>query len=106
MLFRLFVEASVDYYIREKRITVVRGESGRQPELGKRVELALAHLRAGNSEARQALKSVQTAFSEKHGLFALATLHEYVHNPSWQPVPDNLRIHFDNYAEFLRLLWE
>lgn len=107
MLFRLFVEASVDQYNERKGVTLPpAGRDGFQPRLSVRLEAAFEHVRVNNPPAKQALRSVKAAFGERHGLFALATLHDYVHNPTWQPVPDNLRTHWDNYSEFLRLLWE
>jgi hypothetical protein len=106
MLFRLFVEASVDHYNEDRKVPITRDRDGHLPPLSVRVEAALQHVRVNNPPAKQALKNVKTAFGERHGLFTLATLHEYAHNPTWQPVPDNLRTHWDNYSEFLRLLWE
>jgi hypothetical protein len=106
MLFRLFVEASIDQYNDRKGIALPPGRDGFGPKLGVRLEAALEHVRVNNPKEKQALKNVKAALGERNGLFALATLHEYVHNPTWQPVPDNLRTHWDNYSDFLRLLWE
>jgi hypothetical protein len=69
-------------------------------------ERAIKHLEASKGDTvKRAIKPVRAAFSSPGGLFSLATLHEYVHNPQWHPVPSELRRHWDNYEPFLALLW-
>lgn len=104
MLFRLFFEASVDQYLNRHHAQPARDKFGNLAKLSARVEAAIAHLRQKHPDNKQALRAPKAAMSDP--LFALANLHEYVHNPTWQPLPNHLRTHWDNYSEFMRLLWE
>ena len=71
-----------------------------------RVEAAIQYLlKTQPPEAKQSLRFVKSVLTEKDGLFSVATLHEYVHNPQWKPVPKHLREYWDNTSEFIRLLW-
>jgi len=101
VLFRTFIEMSVNGYL--EKYSLPRNQSDK---LSQRTERAIKHLEDTRGDAvRRAIKPVRAAFSTPDSLFSLATLHEYVHNPQWHPVPSELRRHWDNYEPFLALLW-
>ena len=101
VLFRTFIEMSVNSYLERKNLP-----RNQRDTLSQCTERAIKHLEASKGDTvKRAIKPVRAAFSSPGGLFSLATLHEYVHNPQWHPVPSELRRHWDNYEPFLALLW-
>lgn len=101
VLFRTFIEMTVNAYLEKNDLPCNQSD-----RLSQRTERAIKHLEERRGDAvKRAIKPVRAAFSSPGGLFSLATLHEYVHNPQWHPVPSELRRHWDNYEPFLALLW-
>jgi hypothetical protein len=105
VLFRTLLDLSVTRYRKAHKPTVkTRSRSG-TPAF---TEFALAcvnHIEEKHPETKAGLKVVRQSLNNPDGTFSIAVLHEYVHNGQYHPVPGDLMKHWDNFAEFIRLLW-
>lgn len=104
VLFRVFVELSVDaYYRREKLGTVQQQENA---SLRDKISTVANHLEAAGVLTKSELQPVRRAQQDAHLLAASArTMNHYVHNRHFSPGPTDLRTAGDNMERFLTVLW-
>jgi hypothetical protein len=105
VLFRVFVELSVDDYV--TRHALMTEEQRRNNPLAKRLKAANDHLRDAGAIAPGLHKAVEQVANSKHGLAAgLTTLNQYVHNSYSFPKPSELRTSWDELQPFLEAIWK
>lgn len=105
VLFRVFVELSVDDYI--ARHTLMSETERRSQPLAKRMRAVNDHLLAASAIAKQLHTVVEQVASTTHGLAAgLSTLNQYVHNSYSFPKPSELRLSWDELQPFLEAIWK
>lgn len=105
VLFRVFVELSVDDYI--VRHSLMTEEVRRNSPLAKRLKAVNAHLLAASAIPAQLNKTVDQIANSTHGLAAgLTTLNQYVHNSYSFPKPSELRLSWDELQPFLEAIWK
>ena len=52
-------------------------------------------------------KGLETAFSEDaSSIFSFHTMNAYVHNKSFNPIPSELMLSWDNAEPFIKALWK
>lgn len=106
VLFRVFIETSVDQYLTLSGIalsvTTPRGDKDKS--LRKKVEEAAANMIA-NGTPRKHLDGVLKALGDKHNPLNVETLHNYVHNRFFSPTEHDLRVAWDNAQPFFEKLW-
>jgi hypothetical protein len=101
VLYRVFLELSLDSYIDCKQLKV--SEKARlchkMREVGK-------DLNNRDEITGQQWKAVRRASQPDAFLAAnITTLHQYVHNPYFAPAPIDLRAAWDNLAPFIKAIW-
>lgn len=101
IMFRVFLEFSVEQYIAKQRITSVNENS----KLKEKVRAAADHMEQNGKMSRQALKPVRTAINNPSSILAIETFHSYVHHPDFHPVPSELKTSWDRLQPFLEKLW-
>jgi hypothetical protein len=101
VLFRVFLELSIDVYLNEHKITVPQGD-----KLANKAGKAVKHMKDNSWLDRKGSKGIDSAISSRHGPHAVDTFHAYVHNSSFQPVPSDLNVAFDNLRPFFDCLFE
>jgi len=106
VLFRVFLETSVDEYLSQSNIPIiVKTPNGdKDKSLRKKVEEATAHMIA-NGTSRKHLAGVLKAISEKHNPLNVDTLNNYVHNRFFSPTERDLRVAWDNAQPFFEKIW-
>jgi hypothetical protein len=104
VLFRVFVELSVDEYLKRKSVMT---EAQRQSApLAKRMKSAASHLRQHHKIDADLLKAVEKIASSKFILAAATvTMNQYVHNQYVFPQPTELRVAWDEIQPFVVQLW-
>lgn len=101
VLFRTFIEVSVAHYMTSNQLTIHRDE-----KLSSKTERVIRHLQENRpDDAKQPIKAVRAGLSKPGSLFSISTLNEWVHNARWAPVPSELQTYWDNWSDFLGLLW-
>lgn len=106
VLFRVFLETSVDTYLTRSSIPLVvkTGGGDRDKSLRKKVEEATAHMIA-NGTPKKHLDGVLKAINEKHNPLNVDTLNNYVHNSFFSPQERDLRVAWDNAQPFFEKMW-
>lgn len=105
VLFRVFVELSVDDYI--IRHTLMTDSDRRNQPLAKRMKTVNDHLLAASAIAKQLHTTIEHVANSTHGLAAgLTTLNQYVHNSYSFPKPSELRLSWDELQPFLEAIWK
>ncbi|NQX17247.1 hypothetical protein [Rathayibacter sp. VKM Ac-2857] len=103
VLFRVFVELSVDdYIVRHKLIS-----DENNPNLAKRLKDVNNHLLSNSAIPKQLHLVIQQIANNKHGLAAsMVTFNQYVHNSYSFPKPSELRTSWDEMQPFLEAVWK
>jgi hypothetical protein len=104
VIFRTFFEISVHHYLKKNAQHVNQSDT-----LKALTERAISHLQTNHqkpNDVKDAVKPVRAGFSAPHSLFGIQTLHDYVHHPKRHPLPSELRSQWDNFSDFLKLLWD
>ena len=114
VLFRVFIELSLDEFGRTNKITLTILQNMKPGEKPKMKDMTL--LQKLNAVAKfmeqeglcskPELKEVRTAVSDPSAIFSTETLNAYVHNVNYAPKPDNLIIAWNNMQRFIEALWQ
>ena len=102
VLFRVFIELSLDCYIDKHSPAKVTTGS----KLITKVTEVSNHMEAKKFADRQICKGIRSAVGNKNDLLGIETWHAYVHNARFSPTPQNLNITWDNMQTFVEKLWE
>jgi hypothetical protein len=106
VLFRVFLETSVDEYLTRSGITLVVKTSGgdKDKSLRKKVEEGSRHI-ISNGTPRKHLDGILKAISQKENPLNVDTLNGYVHNRFFSPTERDLRVAWDNAQPFFETIW-
>lgn len=102
VLFRVFVELSLDTFIDDNKLTTVTLND----TLNKKVEHTSMYLETNKLADRHMCKGIRHAVQQKNDLLGIETWHAYVHNPRFRPNPSHLTITWDNIQIFMEKIWE
>ena len=101
VLFRVFIELSVDWYIQDQGIAGVTGG-----KLGERVRAAGEHLLKRRKLTNAQVRPVRQAAQKGSYLGPTVTLfNDYVHNAAMFPAPADLRSYWNSLQPFLQAIW-
>ena len=101
ILFRVFVELSVDAFIDSSGLTVKENA-----KLSAKVK-EVAHYMINNSIAtKHELKPITTAVADINSIFSINTFNAYVHNQHFAPKAKDLKVTWDNFKVFMEKLWD
>ncbi len=105
VLFRVFVELSVDDYV--ARHNLMTHDDSLKTPLAKRLKDVNDHLYKAGSIPKGLYSVVQLIANNKHGLAAsMVTFNQYVHNAYAFPKPSELRTSWDEMQPFLEAVWK
>ena len=102
VLFRVFLELSVDTYITTENITKVTGFS----PLGHKIQAVADDIKNQGRMTDQQLQPVRKSVTDQSLLASsVKTMHDYVHNSFFSPIPNDLKISWDNLQLFVQTIW-
>ena len=101
VLFRVFLELSIDNYIEEKNIQ----SCSRDAKLSRKIQAVSEFMKSNEILEKDDLKPVNLIVSSQDSLASTNTLNSYVHNPNIQPIPKDLKVAWDNIEKFIKALW-
>lgn len=104
VLFRVFLELSVDHFITDKKPKGI--DLSKQPALSKKLEVVSQYMEDNKLLTKNELKVIRTAASNKNSIFSADTFNSYIHNLNNIPVSNDLKISWDNIEKFIEKLWE
>lgn len=106
VLFRVFIELSVDHYIEEEGLQVGKPGDTRHPSLTKKMESVTDDLEQKKKMTKQQLKSARRIAKAQDFLAAgIDSLHAFVHNKYFTPTPHDLKVTWNNLDLFLQSTW-
>ncbi|AMD60735.1 hypothetical protein AWN88_21620 [Agrobacterium tumefaciens] len=107
VLFRVFLELSVDEYLKQHGISLtltVQGGRMTDKKLAKKVDEAVQHMVSAGAPAKE-FTGITKALSDKSNPLHPDTLHAYVHNAFYSPTERDLTVAWDNAQPFFERLW-
>lgn len=122
VLFRVFMECSIDYYIEKNKIPL-KEENKLAGKILKVVDhledaLALRHLteegvitpteiQFKKAKEKVKFKSMRrVATKDNNSVLSVETFHDFVHDYKTTPIPSELKKYWDNLDNFFYLLWD
>ncbi|MBM7869279.1 hypothetical protein JOC70_000748 [Clostridium pascui] len=102
ILFRVFIELSVDEYIQKQNTK----EIDENAKLNKKLQWVLESLRKKNLITDNEAKPVNKAISSPNSITSINTFNSYVHNKDIYPSPKELIISWNNFQVFVSALWK
>ena len=101
VLFRVFLETSIDYYAYKNGITF-----GEKTKLAGKITKVADKLDKDNNITKTQLKNIRSVPKKGNSILSIDSFHEYVHSFKTQPAPVDLIYKWDNLQEFFEILWE
>jgi hypothetical protein len=100
VLFRVFLELSIDLYLDENGVTYAAGD-----KLAQKAQKVVTHMTGQKWIDRKMSKGINSAIASRHGPHTVDTFHAYVHNYRFHPSPPELNTAFDNLQPFFEVLF-
>ena len=100
VLFRVFVELSIELYLETQGVTYHEND-----KLAKKAERAMNHMKEKTWADETIVKGIQTGISSQHNPLSFNTFNAYVHNRHFHPSPQDLATAWDNAQPFLDVLF-
>ena len=105
VLFRVFVELSVDSYIEHHKLTTAPSSAKSGTSFQNKVFQVANHLTSKNLADATICHGIKTTIKDGNDVLGLETWHAYVHNNRFSPKADVLRLTWDNVQDFMTALW-
>lgn len=105
VLYRVFVELSVDCYIEEHKLVSTPSASSSRMSFEQKVLQVVNHLETKRLADRAICKGIRVSVKNKNDLLGLDTWHAYVHNNRFSPLANNLIVTWDGMQDFMVILW-
>lgn len=114
VMFRVFIELSVDQYAQDHSIDLTfisKAKPGEPPSppkahhLPKKLELVAQYLEDNKLLTKNELRGIRAMAKKDLNLLSIDTINAYVHNKDFHPVASELKISWDNIQRFVQGLW-
>ncbi len=104
VLFRVFLELSIDAF--DNKYNFPRREKkGKLISLRERFKRVAEYMEKNGMANKNELKGLRVLTQAKDSLYSVDTFNDYVHNRHFSPVPNDLKINWDNVQVFMEKLW-
>jgi hypothetical protein len=103
VMLRVFLELTIDHYRSQHKLPdLAQGKDS----LAHKVRQVSADLVARKVMTQQQVKGLNHAANEKHTIGAnITTFNQFVHNPHYSPLANDLRTYWDNLQSFFEVVW-
>jgi len=103
VMLRVFLELTIDHYRSHHKLPEL---PHRKDSLAHKVRQVSADLVARKVMTQQQVKGLNHAANEKHTIGAnITTFNQFVHNPHYSPLSNDLRTYWDNLQSFFEIVW-
>ena len=106
VLFRVFVELSVDSYIEEHNLVSTPSAAKSGMNFQQKMNVVANHLENKKFADAAICKGIKAAIKDSNDILGIDTWHAYVHNNKFSPTPSNLVITWDNMQDFMIIVWD
>jgi hypothetical protein len=103
VLFRVFVELSIDAYLAAHRAEITRSKGN---SLKSKVEDIANYFETKNILEEAKLKGIRAAVSNDHSILSIDSFNDYVHNRHLTPIAKDIKASWDNIQFFIQRIWE
>lgn len=104
VLLRVFFELSVDTYIEENSLSALSAAKSGM-DFQQKVFQTANHLESKKLADAAICKGIKVSAKDSNGILGIDTWHAYVHNNSFSPSPNSLRLTWDGIQDFMVILW-
>lgn len=101
VLFRVFLEISIDYFLEKEGITLPT-----DTKLSGKITKCADVMEKQNVASKIQLKNIRNVATNKHSILSIQNFHDYIHSYKTQPSSSDLKLKWDNLEEFFQLLWD
>lgn len=105
VLFRVFIELSVDSYIEEHKLVVTPSAAKSGMDFQQKVFQVVNHLESKKLADPAICKGIKFSVKKKDDILGIDTWHAYVHNNRFAPMATNLIPTWDGMQDFMVILW-
>ena len=114
VLFRVFLELSVDHFIKNK-LSIKKelsqeikknARKANKPTLSKKIKVVSDYMEKKQILDKNELQPIRIAISNKYHIFSTHTFNSYVHNLDHIPTSIDLKVSWDSMQKFIQKLWE
>jgi hypothetical protein len=108
VLFRVFLECSVDFYIEKNRIVLPKDREGSdRTKLAGKIQKVCDDLKNKGLATDNELKNIRkVATRDNNSVLSVTTFHDFVHDYKTSPIASELKKHWDNLDVFFNVLWK
>ena len=107
VLFRVFIELSVDSYIEKHRLQLKKDNKGNEKNsLKEKLEIFHDHAKDAELMTYKDLKTVREMTSKEHSVCSTDTFNAFVHSQWFEPDPERLKIAWNITRPFIEKMWE
>lgn len=105
VLYRVFIELSVDTYIEEHKLAGTPSAAKSGMNFQQKVNVVANHMENKKWADAAICKGIKNAIKENNSILGIDTWHAYVHNNKFSPEAHHLTTTWDNIQEFVVILW-
>lgn len=111
VLFRVFIEFSVEQYIKQNSIPLPtyqdkNGKTFTKETLAEKLKAVMGFMENNTVMTKKDLKPIRDAMAKPSSLISTETLNAYVHHSSFNPKPLELKTSWDDMQTFITKLWQ
>lgn len=107
VLFRVFMELSVDKFVEKYRLpTIYQSSKDKKLSLRAKLKNVIEYMTSNGMATNSELKGARTVTQGTDNMFSMDTFNDYVHNRYFSPTIDALTTGWDNIQIFMQKLWE
>jgi hypothetical protein len=105
VLFRVFIELSIDAFISAKRSKLFQGIK-KMTSLREKIEKVIEYYKSSNIMLDEQLKAIKVAVQNDHDIVSIDTFNSYVHNRHYNPDSGILKTSWNNMQSFIEKIWD
>jgi len=105
VLYRVFIELSVDSYIEEHQLAQTISASKSGMDFQQKVFQVATHLETKKLADQAICKGIKVSVKNANDILGIDTWHAYVHNNKFSPQAGNLILTWDAMQDFMTILW-
>ena len=106
VLFRVFLETSLDQYIATKHISTKHIRRSKELYLKDKIDLVTRNMEDNGIATKYQLRAIRrTSSAQQTDVLHIQTFHEYVHSSTIHPEPADLKSKWNNLQKFFEILW-
>lgn len=104
VMFRVLLDLSVTEYVRRAKLSD-KEESLPNQKLRDKLKKTADYLEQQGIMTHAELQAVRHAAEDQRVIVALQTFNGFVHEPTFEPIPSDLKVMWDNLQPFIETIW-